>query len=160
MTHSHSYLTIGEACKLKVRRKFLPNYSTLENALEAYHLPRLGLHSMACQAEISVVKNCDAATMTDGTSSLSVTSSSQTESLMTSFYYEFECMSTREQVSLVQRLFDQICCKVAIPSPNGFIHSAVTSMVHLHKRKKNNVIAGLANALGEFYMHATIIKVI
>ena len=104
-----------------------------------------------------MAKNCDAATMTDGTSSLSVTSSSQTESLMTSFYYEFECMSTREQVSLVQRFFDQICYEVAIPTPNGFIHSAVTSMEHLHKRKKSNVIAGLASALGRFYMHAIII---
>ena len=126
----------------------MPNYSTLENALEAYQLPRLGLHSMACQAEISVAKYCDATTMTDGTSSLSVTSASQTESLMTSFYYEFECMSTREQVSCVQRLFDQICCKLAIPTPKGFIHSAVTSMEHLHKRRKSNVIAGLASALG------------
>ena len=102
---------------------------------------------MACQAEISVAKYCDATTMTDGTSSLSVTSASQTESLITSFY-EFERMSTREQVSCVQRLFDQICCKLAIPTPKGFIHSAVTSIEHLHKRRKSNVIAGLASALG------------
>ena len=52
------------------------------------------------------LNNCDADTMTDGMGTLNVcATSSQTESLMTSFYYEFESMSTHEQTSLIQTIF-------------------------------------------------------
>jgi len=100
------------------------------------------------------LSNCDADTMTDDMGTLNVcATSSQTESLMTSFYYEFESMSTHEQISLVQKLFDNICCRQAIPSPQAFIQNAVASMEHLHRRKKSNVIAALASTLGVYYYY-------
>jgi len=52
------------------------------------------------------LNNCDADTMTDSMGTLKVYAiSSQTESLMTSFYYEFESMSTHEQTSLIQTIY-------------------------------------------------------
>lgn len=48
---------------------------------------------------------------------------------------------------------DNICCRQAIPSPQAFIHNAVASMVHLHQRKKSNVIAALASTLGVYYYY-------
>ena len=127
--------------------------------METYHLPRLGLHSVACQADkpdmcnsstmTEILNNCDADTMTDAPNACAA-SSSQTESLMTSLHYEFEYMSTKEQISLVHKLFDIICCREAIPAPEAFIQNAVTSMKHLHRREKSNVIAALVSTLGAF----------
>ena len=126
--------TIGEACKLKFRRKLKP-LGTPNDALRHYSFPLFGFSDSGTQTSDVIV--ADASTST----------SEERIDICQNIIHLFQKLGHNEQVSLLQTLFDN-CCAGRIPCAKDYIQHSISGMQHLHSNHKRNVLAGAARAFG------------
>ena len=128
-------MSTGEACKMKVRRRFRP-LGSLTAALKYYELPPPGFQNSSTQTE--QISN-DKGVNTDESMNYSL------ELLQKCF----QQLPGQEQTKL-QDSFFSITCKsrgVAVV-PHGFIEYSICSMQHLQQKGKSNVVASAAYVFG------------
>ena len=127
---------LGEACKLKFRRKLKP-LGSVANALREYDLPLSGLQHNCTQTDQVTVQNV----------SLQTTAFETSEQTLSQFTFFFEKLSSDKQIDILDDLF-ALCCRGHFPAPSGYIRNSIVAMKHLRSRRKSNLLAGAARAFG------------
>ena len=126
----------GDACKLKVRRRFKP-LGSLSDALKHYQLPPPGFQNVCTQTE---QKSCDTECDTDPMTA---------DFLLASFTEQFEQLTGQNQTDVLELLFSIACKTHGITAvPQHYIYNSLCAMQYLQSSNKSNILESTARVFG------------
>ena len=126
----------GDACKLKVRRRFKP-LGSIDDALRHYKLPPPGFQYGFTQTE---QVTCDKAVNTHPVT---------LDFLIASLTHQFEQLIMQDQIEILELFFSSACkCYGMKILPHGYIKNSLSAMHFLQTRERSNILEGVAKVFG------------